>query len=308
MHFFRGQRLRLIRLAGLVSPEVRNAGVVLLIGLVAVLLHAPAVATATALVGLLLAAWAVRQRGAELAGPIFFYDLMRLARRGRSTLLRCAYALLLLIGLYCVYWNRFPVEAEFRNLFHMQPKIRLDELAYFAGTFATAIFALQSAAVIVLTPAYVSGAITEEKERRTLELLFTTHLTDRQIGLVRLFGRLMPLGGVVRAGLLIFMALQVRGGVEPLLPIAGFFVTLVTLFSVGGICIYCSVAYKDSFTALVVSYLIVVPVAGIGAFIPGCFISSPLAFMMSLEMELGAGTFYQLIWPIRPADPTMGPL
>jgi hypothetical protein len=55
---------------------------------------------------------------------------------------------------------------------------------------------------------------------------------------------------------------------------------------------------------LVVSYLIVVPVALLGIFVPGCFISSPVAFMMTLEMRLGAGQFYQMIWPV--ADPSMG--
>src|SRR5262249_494408 len=158
-----------------------------------------------------------------------FYDMVRLARRGRSTLLRCLYALFLLAGLYWVYWCQFPNEAEFANLFRVRPRVKLDALAQFAGTFATSIFALQSAAVLVLPPAYVSGAIAEEKERRTLELLFTTHLTDREIILGKLFGRLMHLLGVVLAGMPILMALQVWGGVEPLLPIAGFIVTLLTL-------------------------------------------------------------------------------
>src|SRR5262249_3996716 len=172
-----------------ISPEVRNAALVFLVALVAALLRvSPVVVIATAMLGLLLAAWALRRRGAEAAGPMFFYDLLRLSRRGRSTLLRCSYAVFLLAGLYLVYWNRFPVEAEFGNLFRLRPRVRLDELARFAGTFATSIFALQSAAVMVLTPAYVAGAIAEERERRTLELLFTTHLTDREIVLGKLFG------------------------------------------------------------------------------------------------------------------------
>src|SRR5262249_27585268 len=255
----------------------------------------------------LLTAWAIRRRGVEAVGPMFFYDLMRLARRGRSTLLRCAYALLLLAVLYLIYWNRFPIEAALENLFRLKPKMRLEELAQFAGTFATGIFALQSAAVIVLTPAYVSGAIAEEKEWRTLELLFTTHLTDREIVLGKLFGRLMHLFGVVLAGLPILMALQVWGGVEPLLPIAGFFVTVLTLLSVGSICIYGSVLCRTSFSALVASYVIVLPVAGIGVFWPGGFISSPIAFMMTLEMQLGAGQFYQMLWPMANAGAGPGP-
>jgi ABC-type transport system involved in multi-copper enzyme maturation permease subunit len=297
----------------LLSPEVRNAFLVFLAALVAALLRAsPAVVIAMAMFGVLLSAWAVRRRGAEAAGPMFFYDLVRLARRGRSTSLRCLYALLLLAGLYFVYWNRFPVEAEFANLFRLRPKVRLDELAHFAGTFATSLFALQSAAVLILTPAYVSGAIAEEKERRTLELLFTTHLTDREIVLGKLFGRSIHLLGVILAGLPILMVLQVWGGVEPLLPLAGFFVTVLTLLSVGGICIYCSVACRDSFTALIVSYVLVVPVAVVGVFVPGCFVSSPVAFMMSLEMHLGAGQFYQVFWPptldITPTPATGGTL
>jgi ABC-type transport system involved in multi-copper enzyme maturation permease subunit len=293
----------LTRFARLLSTEARKAALVFLVALVAGLFGAPPMLVlAIALVGVLLAAWAVRRRGAELAGPMFFYDVVRLARRGRSTLLRCTYALLLLVGLYCIYWERFPVAAEFRDLFHVQPSMKLEELARFGGTFATSIFALQSAAVVLLTPAYVSGAIAEEKERRTLELLFTTHLTDREIVLGKLFGRLMHLLGVALVGLPILMTLQVWGGVEPLLPIVGFIVTLLTLLSIGGVCIRCSVAFRDSFTALVVSYMIILPVVLVGVLTPGCFFSSPVAFMMSVEMYLGAGNFHQLFWSVTQYD------
>jgi hypothetical protein len=55
------------------------------------------------------------------------------------------------------------------------------------------------------------------------------------------------------------------------------------------------------------SYAIVLPVAVIGVLVPGCFISSPMAFMMSLEMQLGAGQFYMMIWPMANAGPGPGP-
>ena len=45
-----------------------------------------------------------RRRGRRqqfvLAGPLFFLELVRLARRGRGILLRCGYGLLLLAALY----------------------------------------------------------------------------------------------------------------------------------------------------------------------------------------------------------------
>ena len=42
--------------------------------------------------------WRWHRDGYHLVGPHFFSDVVRLARRGRSTLLRCTYALVLLLG------------------------------------------------------------------------------------------------------------------------------------------------------------------------------------------------------------------
>src|SRR5947208_2019341 len=49
-----------------------------------------------------------RDDGGGVFGPLFFYDVARLARRGRGTLLHCGYALLLL-GMLCGAWrSHFP--------------------------------------------------------------------------------------------------------------------------------------------------------------------------------------------------------
>ena len=45
---------------------------------------------------------------AGFVGPLFFFDLVRLARRGRSTVLRCAYAFSLLVILCFLIVNSFP--------------------------------------------------------------------------------------------------------------------------------------------------------------------------------------------------------
>src|SRR3954469_24746926 len=94
------------RSAVLVSAVTTMA--LLLIG--ASMLLAPwPVMLALALTMLALVAWLLRRSGpVELVGPLFFYDLVRLARRGRSTLVRCLYGLLLLVGLYVVYADHFP--------------------------------------------------------------------------------------------------------------------------------------------------------------------------------------------------------
>src|SRR6516165_4368090 len=54
---------------------------------------------------LVVAAAALLRRGwLKLLGPVFFYDLIRTARRGRYVLLRCGYAGLLAFVLFWMAW------------------------------------------------------------------------------------------------------------------------------------------------------------------------------------------------------------
>jgi ABC-type transport system involved in multi-copper enzyme maturation permease subunit len=242
---------------------------------------------AVAAAGLAGAAWVLRQQGQALAGPLFFYDLLRLARRGRSTLLRGAYALLLFGGLYLVYQHHFPHEPLLTRPFESATLLPLADLARFAGGFAVAILALQGIAVVVLTPAYLAGAIAEERDRRTLDLLFTTHLTDREIVLGKLFSRLTHLAGILLAGLPILCLLQLWGGADFSVLLAGFAVTGLSLLSVGSISILCSVVCRNSVAAVLSSYALVL-IISVGCLpVPGCFVSSPLAFLLIVERQLG---------------------
>jgi hypothetical protein len=68
-------------------------------------------------------------RPRSLAGPLFFYDLLRLARRGRSTLLRCTYALTLL-GAHCLaYSERFSWDDLWQQPFASRTQVPLWEVA-----------------------------------------------------------------------------------------------------------------------------------------------------------------------------------
>src|SRR5215472_11444662 len=125
-----------------------------------------------AVVGVLL----LRPPDYHFLGPHFFYDLIRLARRGRSTFVRIAYGFFLLFGLCLVYAHQFNLD-PLKVIFAPGPVLPANALARFAETFVNAILMMQILAVFLLTPAYVAGAIAEEREAGTLDLLFTTHLT-----------------------------------------------------------------------------------------------------------------------------------
>jgi ABC-type transport system involved in multi-copper enzyme maturation permease subunit len=235
-------------------------------------------------------------KGEQWFGSLVYYDLVRLTRRGRDWLLRSGYALFLLVSLYLIYLHRFPAYAAFPVLFSDGPDVPPSQIARFAGTFATSVLILQSAAILILTPALVASSLTEERERGTLDLLFTSHLTDREILLSKLAGRLVHLISVLFAGVPVFFVLQWWGGVEPLLPAIAFLVLLVSVVSVGSICILCAAFFRSSFRAMLASYLIVLPVGLAGLLIPGCFLVSPAGLMLQLEGMLGAGDFHHFIW------------
>lgn len=211
-------------------------------------------------------------RRVRLVGPLFGYDLGRLARRHRTLLLRCTYALLLLVWLCFLFGERFLLT----DAFGRGPALPLREWARFALDFVTAVLALQGAAVFVLTPAYLASAVAEEKERRTLELLFTTPLLDREIVLGKLFSRLAHLASILLTALPIISLTELWGGVDGNVLLAGFAVTVLALLSVGGLSILCSVCSSSVLSAVASSYVFVAFFALFCFAFPSC---SPATFL-----------------------------
>jgi ABC-type transport system involved in multi-copper enzyme maturation permease subunit len=219
-------------------------------------------------------------------GPLYFYDVLRLARRGRGAVLRCVYGVSLLIGLSLLYANKFSAYNAFSWSSESGPRMTLPELARFAEDFTLVVALLQSTAVILLTPAYLAGAIAEEKERKTLELLFTTHLTDRQIVLGKMLARLTHLVGVLLTGLPILSLTQLFGGVSAELLFCHFIVAGLTLLSVGSVSILCSVQAKTVLGAMISSYAVVIGL-NLGCLCPPCFVFvSPFGFGYAQQHEM----------------------
>ena len=102
--------------------------------------------------------------------PHFFRELVCLARRGRSTgsgeLLRGA----LLIGLGFLFYHRFGGRDRFTHLlFESACRSPSTTWRTCPVVLVAGVIILQNLAVLMLAPAYVATAISEERERRTLE-------------------------------------------------------------------------------------------------------------------------------------------
>ena len=198
--------------------------------------------------------------------------MVRLARRGRSTVLRVVYIFALFVGLTVVYADT-PARSQ----------MSVNEFAHVSERFAYALFIVQNAAIMVLTPAYLASAIAEEKERRTLELLFTTHLSNSEIILGKLTSRIIHLMGFVLAGFPILSLIQFWGGIDMLLIVGNLVNTLLNIISLGSMCLLASVLARTVAGAVMTCYAIVLP-AGF------CCVASLRGFPFVLQDARSGGT------------------
>jgi ABC-type transport system involved in multi-copper enzyme maturation permease subunit len=227
------------------------AGLLLLVEAVALVLYWHSIPPALEV--LLWVQWlavlvGLRVRGFFLLfGPVLYYDLVRAARRPRQIILRCVYAFLLLFLICWIYlmWVMDRPGGE----------VSAQQMTVFASSFFYMFISVQFIAVVILTPAFTAGAIAEEKDRKTLEFILATDLRNREIVLSKLASRFANLTLLLLTGVPILSALQFFGGVDPNLTIAGFAATVLTMASLAGLGIFCSVQARKPRDAIALTYL-----------------------------------------------------
>lgn len=198
----------------------------------------------------------VRQRFAWLVGPVFFFDLVRTTRRGHVFGIRFLYGCALLGALLWYFARWFPQwDGSLHGLF-LQQSLSWGESGEFAQNFLFTLLGVQNFTLVLLTPAYVAGTVSEEKELGTLDLLLTTHLTAREIVLGKLAARLGFLGLVMLTGLPVLSFTQFLGGVEPLWILVGFGMSGLVLLSLGSLSILTSATARQTWEAVLRAYFL----------------------------------------------------
>jgi ABC-type transport system involved in multi-copper enzyme maturation permease subunit len=298
---------------GLSGPAVAlllASPILLLIGLVALFFLTVYWQIAVLIAGAELAILLVLAgKGGVPGGPLVFYDVVRLARRGRTTLLRSIYALLLLAGLGLVYADRFWRDNLQARLIAEWEGLDPNALARLGMAFFQALVAVQTLAVFVLTPAYLAGAFGEERERGTLELLFTTHLHAGEIVAGKLLGRLIHVGGILLTGLPVLFLIQFWGGVDAGVVVAVAVATAFTLLSVGSISICCSALRLTRLGAILTTYGVILLLIIFSSCCPFSYgLSSPFTFFFEAEQRMyGEDLFGDLTFFLGPTPVVPGP-
>jgi ABC-type transport system involved in multi-copper enzyme maturation permease subunit len=116
----------------------------------------------------------------------------------------------------------------------------------------------------MMVPAFAAGTITGEKEQKTYEMLLASPLKPSAILLGKLVASLSHLAVLVFSSLPIVMLCLPLGGVSPYEVLAAYLGLLFSVLTFGMISVAASSYFQRTASALVVSYLLILPLALLG--------------------------------------------
>jgi len=182
--------------------------------------------------------------------PIFWNEILTLPRRGRYFALRVLYTGLLFVLLFMCYESYSRTYVYYGN--RANP---ISQGAQIASSFFYAFAVTQFLAILAVTPALIAGVVASERERKTLEYLFTTDLNDTEIVLGKLGARLLHLLSFLLAGVPILSLAMLFGGIPGDVILDNLGIAIATLFSIAAWSLASSVVSRKSRDAITLSYL-----------------------------------------------------
>jgi ABC-type transport system involved in multi-copper enzyme maturation permease subunit len=186
-----------------------------------------------------------------LPGPVFFHELRSTARKRRSFVYRT------LIGLFLLYLLIMPgSRATWRNVAASDWEYSAEELARLGGNLFANVVGLQAALILLLTPAFVAGAIVEDRQRKVLTYLLASPLSGAEIVLGKLAARLINLVVLVSVGLPVVSIALFLGGVVPGQVWLCYGLSFSTLYFLAGASIFASAFSARPRDAIVRTYAI----------------------------------------------------
>lgn len=184
-------------------------------------------------------------------GPVFYVEMVAVARRARYYWLRLLYCSALLFFLWTTYTSAYSWrQVQGREGF------TIAELSQFGLSMFATIATVQAVAVALLTPALVAGVISDERERKTLHYLMASSLSSAEIVLGKLLARLLVVGVILALGLPVASLLTLFGGVDPVIVALTYLGTFTLAFFLASLSVLVSVYAAKPRSAIVKTYLI----------------------------------------------------
>jgi ABC-type transport system involved in multi-copper enzyme maturation permease subunit len=225
----------------------------------------------------------------KLFGPVLFYDMVRTSRRARYLIMRLIYGAFLLLVLSYLYLILFVAMQMNPNQGGLNENMLRREMAVLSESFFAFFMVIQLVIVVLLTPAYVAGAIADEKDRKTMEFLLATDLRNREIVLSKFISRIANVLLLLMTGLPIMSLLQFLGGIDTELMLSGFAAIGLTLVGIGSVSILFSTWFQRPRDAISLTYLIMVAYASVALL--ALSLSSMPVWWMRFPVGFGDYTF-----------------
>ena len=183
----------------------------------------------------------------DLFGPIFAKEMVEMARRWRYYQNRILFGGLVLVVLLIVYQ-----ETQYR--YTMTGGFTVNALSKMAETFFLSYLWVQYITVFLFVPFFLTGVISGEREQKTLDLLFTTQLTNREIIFGKLGSRVVSMLMLIFSGVPIVAITMLFGGVNIKVFFYGMLATLLAVLYASAFAIYFSTTTKTTLGAIVRTY------------------------------------------------------
>ncbi|MFV2066226.1 MAG: ABC transporter permease [Pirellulales bacterium] len=222
-----------------------------------------------------------------LLGPVFSAEVVTSARRARYFVLRTAYALILLLLLWSTY--------ETARLTSSSLDLNIRQTAELTASFFSSFAYLQLVTVLLVGPAIAAGTIAEERQRRTIEYLFATDLSNREIILDKLAGRLLLITYLIVVGLPILATFRLLGGISLNVLLLLFVVTTSTMLAVSAVSVSLSVWSTKARDAVLRTYLVLFAVLLLPLVIRGWLAVGP-----SGKLASGLGQLVEWLMIVNP--------
>jgi ABC-type Na+ efflux pump permease subunit len=206
-------------------------------------------------------------------GPILAVELVTTSRRTRYFVIRVLYAVALFLALWCTY------ETTVRGGRYIDINTIAEFTSAFFGTFGI----MQLMTVLLIGPALAAGTIAQERERRTMEYLYATPLSNLEIIIGKLGGRVLQILCLVLSGAPVLTLAMLLGGIAPRAIVSLTAITLSTVLFVAMVSMAVSAWTARARDAVIKAYLLffciwMAPIPGLALtqFVPACAWMSPL--------------------------------
>src|ERR1700759_5489278 len=159
------------------------------------------------------------------ANPILLRVVETGGKRKRDLFIRCGYlGLLVLLVVFALVTSSTSTSGT-----------NLADLTKTSSKIFSSMSYVQLALVALLAPIFTAGAITQEKDSQTYDILLATPLTKGQVVLGSLLSRLFFVVALLVSGIPIFSITQIFGGVAIRSIVLSFLIAMSTAFVTGAL-------------------------------------------------------------------------